>query len=192
MTKFKKCIEESNVQSSRFLCGDMPTRWNSTYEMLKTAVDLREVFFFYEVQDSSYIHDLERLPEHSYFGACKKLVEFLKKFKTKTEIASATSKPLGHIFFREILDVDEHLRVWDCDPMFYTMVSSMRKKYDKYWGEFDKLNDYMYFAIILDPTMKLRFIEHCYEDMIISNKSEDYNWSVDDIKKMVSVKKIEL
>ncbi|XP_076951249.1 zinc finger BED domain-containing protein RICESLEEPER 3-like [Bidens hawaiensis] len=83
MTKFKKCIEESNVQSSRFLCGDMPTRWNSTYEMLKTAVDLREVFFSYEVQDSSYIHDLERLPEHSDFGACEKLVELSSRLKKK-------------------------------------------------------------------------------------------------------------
>jgi len=52
------------------------------------------------------------MPEHSDFGVCKLLVEFLEKFKVKTDIVSASSKPLAHLFFREILDVDKHLREW--------------------------------------------------------------------------------
>ncbi|KAF5789006.1 putative ribonuclease H-like superfamily, hAT-like transposase, RNase-H [Helianthus annuus] len=132
ITKFKKCMVASDLESTKFLCEDLPTRWNSTYEMLKTAVDLRDIYFSYKLEDSGYNHDLERLPEHSDFGACEKLVKFLENFKTKTEIVSSPSKPLAHLFFREILDVNKHLWVWDCDPTFSTMITSMREKYDKY------------------------------------------------------------
>lgn len=47
---FKKCIKECGLQTKRFLCGDCPTRWNSTYEMLKVAVELRQAFVKYEVE----------------------------------------------------------------------------------------------------------------------------------------------
>ncbi|KAD7477461.1 hypothetical protein E3N88_00597 [Mikania micrantha] len=98
ITTFKKCMEKKKVGSNRFLCGDCPTRWNSVYEMLKVAVDLKEVFFAYEREDRSYFLELDRVPEKIDFDMCKKLIEFLEKFKIKTDIASSTSKPLAHIF----------------------------------------------------------------------------------------------
>ncbi|KAK1411432.1 hypothetical protein QVD17_37981 [Tagetes erecta] len=85
-------------------------KWNSTYEMLKSAVDLKEAFVAYEIEDGNYFRDLEKLPGEEEFEVCKLLVQFLEKFKIKTEIVSATSKPLAHVFIKEILDVDKHLR----------------------------------------------------------------------------------
>lgn len=85
--------------------------------------------------------------EKADFDICKGVVGFLEKFKTKIEIVSASSKPLAHIFLREILDVDQHLREWETRPEFCLNGEDMRKKFDKYWGSFDKLNDYMYFAV---------------------------------------------
>ena len=41
----------------------------------------------------------------------------------------------------------------------------MRKKYDKYWGDY-KINHYMYFAFILDPTMKSEMIGYGFRHLI--------------------------
>ncbi|KAJ9536380.1 hypothetical protein OSB04_un000440, partial [Centaurea solstitialis] len=156
---FKKCMKIRKCESNRFLCGDCPTRWNSTYEMLKIAVELRDIFFAFEVEDASYFRDLDRVPEHSDFGVCKKWSNFLRNSRLKPKL--------------EILDVDKHLRVWEAEPEFCLMVRSMREKYNKYWGRFDKLNDFMYFAVMLDPTMKSSFIGHAFRKMIAYNITKE-------------------
>ncbi|XP_071694569.1 zinc finger BED domain-containing protein RICESLEEPER 1-like [Rutidosis leptorrhynchoides] len=120
-------------------------KWNSTYEMLKRVVDLRNIFFKYEEDDPNYERELSRDP-----GA-----RAPEKFKDTTESVSASTKPLAHL----LLDIDTHLRQWACDVEYCYMVSSMRTKFDKYWGKLDELNDYMYFAVLLDPTMKKDFYE---------------------------------
>ncbi|PWA66117.1 hypothetical protein CTI12_AA329650 [Artemisia annua] len=54
-------MEEANLGSNRFLCGECPTRWNSKHDMLKVECPLREVFFKYELEDDCYYRDLERV-----------------------------------------------------------------------------------------------------------------------------------
>ncbi|PWA44281.1 hypothetical protein CTI12_AA516950 [Artemisia annua] len=126
-----------------------------------------------------------RVPEHSDFGVCEGIVEFLEKFKAKTELISSSSKPLAHLFYREILDIDKHLRYWATIPEFCHMVDDMVKKYNKYWGKFDELNDYMYFATILDPTMKQNLVSHGFKKMLEYNMSSESSLSDDDLNAMV-------
>ncbi|GJT67259.1 zinc finger BED domain-containing protein RICESLEEPER 2 [Tanacetum coccineum] len=126
-----------------------------------------------------------RVPEHSDFGVCEGVVEFLEKFKAKTELISSSSKPLAHLFYREILDIDKHLRYWAMKPEFCFMVDDMVRKYNKYWGKFDELNDYMYFATILDPTMKQHLVSHGFRKMLEYNMSSESPLPNDSLNAMV-------
>lgn len=185
INKFKSCMKEANLESNKFLYGECPTRWNSKHDMLKIACSLREVFFKYELEDDCYYRDLERMPKHSDFGVCEGIVEFLEKFKTKTELISSSSKPLAHLFYREILDIDKHLHYWATKPEFCHMIDDMVKKYNRYWGKFDELNDYMYFATLLDPTMKQQLISHGFKKMLEYNMSSESPLSDDALNAMV-------
>ncbi|KAK1417386.1 hypothetical protein QVD17_26513 [Tagetes erecta] len=127
-----------------------------------------------------------KVPGDVDFDVCKLLVDFLEKFKTKTDLVSATSKPLAHLFFREILDVDKHLREWGVHLQFCVMAGAMREKYDKYWGKYDKLNDFMYFAVILDPTMKLYFLGHCFEKLVMYDVTKENPMSTEKVNEKVS------
>ncbi|PWA44422.1 zinc finger BED domain-containing protein RICESLEEPER 2 [Artemisia annua] len=178
INNFKRCMEEVNLESKKFLCSECPTRWNSKHDMLKILCELREVFFKYELVDDCYYRDLERVPEHSDFGVCEGIVEFLEKFKAKTELISSSSKPLAHLLYREILDG----RLY---PSFVIWVDDMVKKYNKYWGKFDELNDYMYFATILDPTMKQNLVSYGFKKMLEYNMSSESSLSDDDLNAMV-------
>nr|XP_043619135.1 zinc finger BED domain-containing protein DAYSLEEPER-like isoform X2 [Erigeron canadensis] len=187
ITKFKECMEKEKIESEMFLCLDYPTRWNSTYEMLKNAVGLQKIFSKYQSVDQCYRRDLVRLPDRDDFNACEKVVLFLEKFKDKTEILSATSKPLSHLFLREVLDVDYHLRVWERDIDFCNIAGQLREKFDNYWGRLDKLNDYFYFAVILDPTMKSVFVRHCFRVVITNAITKENPMSITFVEKMVGV-----
>ncbi|XP_023731712.3 putative AC transposase [Lactuca sativa] len=95
---FKKCMKAVGVESTKFLCNDCPTRWNSTYDLLKIAVDLEKAFYEYEMEDRSFARDVVT-PVSENFVTCRAMVFFLEKFKVKTELVSTTSKPLANRFF---------------------------------------------------------------------------------------------
>nr|KAJ0188773.1 hypothetical protein LSAT_V11C900464680 [Lactuca sativa] len=63
--RFKECMKELNVESKKFLCNDSPTRWNSTYELLKIAVKLEKVFGKFEVKGpAQHMGELGGGPRH--------------------------------------------------------------------------------------------------------------------------------
>lgn len=54
ISRFKKCIKLCGLETNKFLCGDCPTRWNLTYDILKIALELREAFVKYELEGIFY------------------------------------------------------------------------------------------------------------------------------------------
>ncbi|XP_071714655.1 zinc finger BED domain-containing protein RICESLEEPER 2-like [Rutidosis leptorrhynchoides] len=125
---FKACVDELKLESKAMLHLDCPTRWNSTYDMLDTTEKLKEAFNLYESKDRSYVHNLGE------------------------EIPSS--------FFNEVFDLDYQLDKLktDRDLEYRVMASVMKDKFDKYWGSIKKLNMLMYFAVVLDPRMKISIV----------------------------------
>ncbi|KAL4571292.1 hypothetical protein LXL04_018050 [Taraxacum kok-saghyz] len=107
--KFKKAMKDVAVDTKRFLCSETPTRWNSTFELLTSAYDVRDAFVEFGMQEKSFEKDVDRVPEFKDFEEIKKTIDFIEKFKTKTEKVSCSTKPLIHQFTREILDISLHL-----------------------------------------------------------------------------------
>ncbi|KAL0403928.1 UNVERIFIED_CONTAM: hypothetical protein Sradi_2033600 [Sesamum radiatum] len=60
--KFQECVEFEKLETKKFLSLDVPTRWNSTYLMLETAISLKRAFDAYEDVDLAYKNDLLRQP----------------------------------------------------------------------------------------------------------------------------------
>nr|GEX45173.1 zinc finger BED domain-containing protein RICESLEEPER 2 [Tanacetum cinerariifolium] len=186
INKFKKCIEDSDITTKQLLVSDCATRWNSTFDMLKVANELNDAFYKYDIRNSEYRSDLEKVPEAFDFRICVGFVEFLEKFKVKTKNMSASTKPLSHLFFSKILDIDTHLRKWQAKPAFKVMATKMRSKYKKYWGKLSEINDFMYFAILLDPTMKSQLVSHRFRKIIRYDITPENPMSNNDLEQMVS------
>nr|KAJ0222091.1 hypothetical protein LSAT_V11C200062950 [Lactuca sativa] len=171
--KFKKCMKDSDLEGDKFLCGECPTRWNSTFELLKSALNLKDTFFEYEVKDTSFARDLSRVPQRTDFEVIEEVIMFLEKFKTKTEMLSASSKPLVQAVLREIIDVDQHLETCSTKVHLCHMIPDMRTKYNKYWGSIENLNDFTCFAVLLDPQMKSIFLSAIIKKMIENTRTEE-------------------
>ena len=59
------------------------------------------------------------------------------------------------------------LRQWQFNPNLElnAMAKRMKDKYEKYWGNIEKMNMLVYVASILDPSKKLPFVEYYFMKM---------------------------
>nr|KAJ0201720.1 hypothetical protein LSAT_V11C600324670 [Lactuca sativa] len=125
---FKQAMKDAAVESQRFLCGETPTRWNSTFELLRSAYDVKYAFLEYSHQDPMFQKTVGRVPSHSDFEMIKNMMEFLEKFKKKTQKISSSTKPIFHTYTQEILDIEQHLRKHETNPNFMFMPRTKIKK----------------------------------------------------------------
>jgi hypothetical protein len=160
--KFKKCAELEKVNTKAFLCLDVVTRWNSTYNMLNAAVAYEKVFERYAEDDPYYTIDLNAnkqpgVPDSDDWENATKMAEFLQHFHKLTLRVSVTLHPTAHIFFHEVAELIILLRSWceSSDPLRKEMAKRMLVKYNKYWGDHTSFNILIFVAVALDPRYKL-------------------------------------
>ncbi|KAI3501667.1 hypothetical protein L1887_29614 [Cichorium endivia] len=96
-------MKDLKVESKKFLCNDCPTRWSTTYELLKIAVDLEKVFEKFEAKDPTFARDVVTLEEED-FRVCRAMVGFLEKFKLEAEKPLGSSQPRAS---QDVVHIDD-------------------------------------------------------------------------------------
>ncbi|XP_052489866.1 zinc finger BED domain-containing protein RICESLEEPER 2-like [Gossypium raimondii] len=144
LQKFKECVVVEKIECKKMLCLDVCTRWNSTYLMLDTAQNFERAFERFEEQDTNFRAELERgegWPSVDDWDNVRNLRDFL-----------------------------EHFYELNSNIDFNVMAIKMKEKYDKYWGDIDKMNLLMFVACVLDPRQKLKYLEFALSEMSSSEK----------------------
>ncbi|XP_031261523.1 zinc finger BED domain-containing protein RICESLEEPER 1-like isoform X1 [Pistacia vera] len=151
----------------RKLILDCKTRWNSTYQMLKLAIDYRDVFPMLVQLDNNFTF----APRDEDWENLKKVCEILEAFNSATNVISGSEYPTSNLFLQEIVDIKELLdeKCSDDDDFIRSMVGKMKEKFDKYWGE---CNFVMAIAAVLDPRMKMRMLEFAYPQMYPNEEAQ--------------------
>ncbi|XP_031277065.1 zinc finger BED domain-containing protein RICESLEEPER 2-like [Pistacia vera] len=144
----------------RKLILDCKTRWNSTYEMLITALKFKNVFLRYRDKDPHY----DCCPDPEDWVRVEKVCEVLEVFNTITNIISGSDYPTANLFLSEVFRVKVMLdaKAMDANDFIRDMVKRMKKKFDKYWGECNLL---MCVASVVDPRCKKAMLEYCFPRM---------------------------
>ena len=142
LVKFKEIAEEEKVDTKAFLKLDCPTRWNSTYLMLKSAIVYEKVFLRLAEDDPNYVIDLSEArdgfghPDEDDWENAKKMAQFLQHFYDLTVRISSSLQVTSNTFFHEIGEVCLLIQEWlnSEDNLQVSMGKRMKEKFDKYWG----------------------------------------------------------
>ncbi|KAL1077338.1 hypothetical protein V6Z11_D10G089600 [Gossypium hirsutum] len=173
---FKECVVVEKIECKKMLCLDVCTRWNSTYLMLNTTHNFERAFERFEEQDTNFRAELEMgegWPNVDDWANVRNLRDFLPQFYEVTLHIFDTSYVTSNNFFDELSEIDILLRdaQLNSNVDFNVMPIKMKEKYDKYWGDIDKMNLLMFVAYVLDPRQKLKYLEFAFSEMFSSEKA---------------------
>lgn len=175
--KFKECVEAEKIQSKKLLCLDVSTRWNSTFMMLDTAQRFETAFERFTSIDPWFRVELAEsggYPNDDDWSNARRLCTFLEHFYQLTMRISGSLYVTCNNFFDEITSVDILLRSSkeSSDFDLANMADKMREKYEKYWGDIEKMNMVIFIAPIFDPRHKLEYVEYALDQLYGTDKSD--------------------
>ncbi|XP_031278228.1 zinc finger BED domain-containing protein RICESLEEPER 2-like [Pistacia vera] len=153
---FSEIVQKLQLPHKKLIL-DCKTRWNSTYEMLATALKFQSVFPRYFERDRHFTS----CPLEEDWDKIQKVCEILKVFNVTTSIILGFEYPTSNKFLAELCKVkvllDKHAE--DENEFLRTMVMKMKGKFDKYWGECNLL---IAIAVVLDPRCKMRVLDYAF------------------------------
>ncbi|KAF7116969.1 hypothetical protein RHSIM_RhsimUnG0008700 [Rhododendron simsii] len=112
-------------------------------------------------------------PTSSDWEKIKLYVKFLRVFYIATLKFSGSLYVTCNVFFDEmVLILQDIVKLCETDDSeLHDMALGMREKFDKYWGDFDKINQMLMFAVVLDLRCKIGFFEYCFRNTLGYDKT---------------------
>ncbi|KAF5805195.1 putative transcription factor/ chromatin remodeling BED-type(Zn) family [Helianthus annuus] len=155
--KFLELKQQLQVPSMKTLAIDDQTRWNTTYEMLLSASELKEVFSCIDTTDPDYSKGptAEEWKQIENLCTCLKLL-----FDTANLLTSATI-PTTNTFFHEVWKIQLELTraATSEDPVINTIAKPMQVGFDTYWKSCCLI---LAIAVVMDPRFKMKLVEFSF------------------------------
>ncbi|GKA24588.1 zinc finger BED domain-containing protein RICESLEEPER 2-like protein [Tanacetum coccineum] len=147
----------------RKLMLDVPTRWNSTYDMLSPALNFKDVF-------------PSHLPSDEDWDNVTAVCEVLKVFKVCINIISGSDYTTANLYLKEVYKVKQIIdkSALSRNEFICEMAEAIKEKFDKYLEECHLL---MAIAAVLDPRMKMWYMHDELVREAASHKNRSFRGS---------------
>uniref|UniRef100_A0A803Q163 Transposase n=1 Tax=Cannabis sativa TaxID=3483 RepID=A0A803Q163_CANSA len=149
----------SSIRNAVRYVRSSPTR----LKQFREAWDVYYTKYFEEERVNE--EKLDGPPEASDWSNAEVFVKFLNSFYQLTLKFSGSLYVTSNLFFQEILQVQVELNDMKAskDELISKMAGSMQLKFNKYWGNVEKVNLLEYIASILDPRFKLDVVRNGFK-----------------------------
>ncbi|KAJ6826239.1 zinc finger BED domain-containing protein RICESLEEPER 2-like [Iris pallida] len=166
--KFESALVQTKL-TGKGVSSDVPTRWNSTFHMLESAIEVKSAFFRLAELHSEY----KTLPSKEEWERGAVICECLRVFNNITLLFSGVKYPTANLYFKGVLDVNVCILDWLNSPHDYvrSMAQNMKEKFDKYWKSCSLM---MTIGTIIDPRYKFKFVQFAFSK-IYGNDSTTYS-----------------
>jgi len=144
----------------------VPTRWNSTYLRLETAIHYRSAFSYLEMINSNYKY----CPTAPEWEKATPICYFLASFYHTTCEFFGIKYPIANLYFPVIFDIYLTLQeeVESEDEYKRLMTTQMLSKFES------EFNVVFVLAAVLDLRYKLQLVNFCYLRLYGVNNSREY------------------
>jgi len=183
LTPFKSCAEKKTIGCLASLTLDVLTRWNFTYTMLEVAEKYENAFELMLDEDSNFANYLYEdgggrkrsgPPLDDDWNNVRNFTKFLQVFYEVAVQISGSLYSTSNMYF-SILQKVYNCLIEYCDSddiLLSAMAIIMKMKYDKYWGDFEKINPLLFVTSMLDPLYKIDILEFWYMSNVGEKKAE--------------------
>ncbi|XP_047074183.1 zinc finger BED domain-containing protein RICESLEEPER 2-like [Lolium rigidum] len=155
--KFAEIALQLEIPSTKTLCLDVTTQWNTTYLMLLAALDYKQAFTTLETCDDNY----NEAPSAEDWKRVEAASNHLKLLYDSAHSIMSVENPTSDIFFHEAWKL--HLELANAtaheDPDVSSIAKDMHETFDKYWKD---CNLVLAIAVVMDPRFKMKLVEFSY------------------------------
>lgn len=109
LRNFEIAKQHCRVQNVREMAMDVPTRWNSTFTILETALPLRNVLDRLSLIDSHY----DFCPTTREWDCAAIVLDCLRIFFEATKHFSGSNYPTSNVFFPDKCNIHLKLIEWE-------------------------------------------------------------------------------
>lgn len=172
--KFLELKQQLQVPSTKSLLLDKKTQWNTTYEMLLAASELKEVFSCLDTSDPDY----KEAPSMEDWKQVETLCALLKLLFDTSNLLTSTKPPTTNTMFHEVWKIQLELSrsATGEDPFVSNLTKPMKEKFDKYWRDCSLV---LASAVVMDPRFKMKLVEFSFSK-IYGDDAATYVKIVDD------------
>uniref|UniRef100_A0A5B7B8J3 Putative zinc finger BED domain-containing protein DAYSLEEPER n=1 Tax=Davidia involucrata TaxID=16924 RepID=A0A5B7B8J3_DAVIN len=155
--KFLELKQQLQVPSAKSLALDDQTQWNTTYEMLLAASELKEVFSCLDTYDPDY----KDAPSMEDWKQVETLCIYLKLLFDTANLLNTTTVLTTNTFFHEAWKIQLELAraATSEDPFISSLTKPMQEKFDKYWKDCCLV---LSIAVVMDPRFKMKLVEFSF------------------------------
>ncbi|KAL2924175.1 putative AC transposase, partial [Bienertia sinuspersici] len=163
LSAFDKAILDCGDRTSfrGKLVLDVTTRWNSTYNMIRRALDAKEAIDLFILRE----RELEMIFDEEW-ETIGNICDFLEPFYDITELFSGTQYPTSNSYLACVIHIEKLLYDSHKDPSnaVRKMAKPMWEKFDKYWSEHSLI---LSFGLLLDPRYKMACLNDLYSSLYV-------------------------
>ncbi|KAL7601046.1 hypothetical protein Lser_V15G23937 [Lactuca serriola] len=172
--KFVALKQQLQVMSTKSLSLDDQTQWNTTYEMLVSASELKEVFSCLDTLEPDY----DKIPTLEDWKVIDNLCTYLKLLYNTANLLTSSSIPTTNMFFHEAWKIQLELARASTseDDVISNMTKPIQENFDKYWNNCCLV---LAIAVVMDPRFKMKLVEFSFTK-IYGEKAVSYINTVDE------------
>ncbi|KAL2934091.1 putative AC transposase [Bienertia sinuspersici] len=163
LSAFDKAILDCGDRTSfrGKLVLDVTTRWNSTYNMIRRALDAKEAIDLYILRE----RELEMIFDEEW-ETIGNIFDFLEPFYDITELFSGTQYLTSNSYLACIIHIEKLLYDSHKDPSnaVRKMAKPKWEKFDKYWFDHSLI---LSFGLLLDPRYKMACLNDLYSSLYV-------------------------
>ncbi|XP_065849654.1 zinc finger BED domain-containing protein DAYSLEEPER [Euphorbia lathyris] len=158
--KFVELKQQLQVPSEKSLFIDDQTQWNTTYQMLVAASELKEVFSCLDTSDPDY----KEAPSMLEWKQAESICGYLKPLYDAASLLTLTASPNAVTIFHEVWKIQTDLAraATNEDPFMSPVTKAMQGKIIRYWRDCSLV---LAIAVVMDPRFKMKLVEFSFSKM---------------------------